>query len=90
MFRRPRPMGGPPARPPGQLAGRRGGRPFRAARNRHPDAETREEVRGMRQAEIAAVQAYLRRLFENPRIALVPPTGRGGRVEVDTGQSSSG
>jgi hypothetical protein len=40
----------------------------------------------MTQAEIAAVQAHLRRLFGNERIALVAPRQRrGGSVEVMVG-----
>ncbi len=36
-------------------------------------------------AEIAAVQAHLRRLFGNERITLMPPQRRGGSVEVPVG-----
>ena len=44
----------------------------------------------MKQAEIAAVQAHLRRLFGNQRIVLVPPTRRGGSVEVKVGEEFVG
>ena len=44
----------------------------------------------MRQAEIAAVQAHLRRLFGNQRIALVAPQRRGGSVEGRVGEEFVG
>ena len=44
----------------------------------------------MGQAEIAAVQAHLRRLFGSQRIALVAPGRRGGSVEVRVGEEFVG
>jgi hypothetical protein len=44
----------------------------------------------MTRAEIAAVQAHLRRLFGNERIALAAPTRRGGSVEVKVGDEFVG
>ena len=44
----------------------------------------------MTRAEIAAVQAHLRGLFGNERIALVAPTQRGGSVEVRVGDEFVG
>jgi Protein of unknown function (DUF3126) len=45
----------------------------------------------MTQAEIAAVQAHLRRLFGNERIALVAPRQRrGGSIEVMVGDEFVG
>ncbi len=44
----------------------------------------------MGQAEIAAVQAHLRRLFGSQRIALVAPQRRGGSVEVRVGEEFVG
>lgn len=39
----------------------------------------------MTRAEIAAVQAHLRKLFDNERIVLVAPRRRGGSVELLVG-----
>ena len=39
----------------------------------------------MERAEVAAVQAYLRRLFDSGRIVLEPPGRRGGSVELRVG-----
>ena len=39
----------------------------------------------MERAEVAAVQAYLRRLFGSNRIVLVPPGRCGGGVELRVG-----
>jgi hypothetical protein len=44
----------------------------------------------MGRAEIAAVQAHLRRLFGSERIVLVPPPRRGGSVEVRVGDEFVG
>jgi hypothetical protein len=40
--------------------------------------------------EIARVQAYLRKLFENERIVIDPPAKRGAPVEVRVGEEFIG
>jgi len=39
----------------------------------------------MKAAEIARVEAYLRRTFDNPRIQIAPPSRQGQPVEVKIG-----
>jgi len=44
----------------------------------------------MTQAELAAVQAHLRRLFANQRIALVAPSRRNASIELRIGEEFVG
>ena len=44
----------------------------------------------MTQAELAAVQAHLRKLFANQRIALVAPSRRNASVEMRIGEEFVG
>jgi hypothetical protein len=56
----------------------------------HFGIEAGNEVASMRQSEIAAVQAHLRKMFGNQRIVLVLPGQRGGSVEVKVGDEFIG
>jgi hypothetical protein len=57
-----------------------------AARRGSADAEPKD----MRQAEILALQTYLRKLFGTDRIALVAPKRHGGGVELRVGDEFIG
>jgi hypothetical protein len=47
--------------------------------------QRQERNAGMKAAEIARVEAYLRRTFDNPRIQIAPPARQGQPVEVKIG-----
>ena len=44
----------------------------------------------MTQAELAAVQAHLRKLFANPRMGLVAPARKNASIEVRIGEEFIG